>query len=268
MRNSLLLCAYKRIDRLVCMKKFFIALIILTGLGFLGWQIYQKVTDSRKGFVRQRRNAAVAVEVVPVKKAPIREIGSYTGSLYPLSEFVLAPKIAGRLEKIFVDIGDTVKGGQLVAVLDDDEYRQEVSQVQAELEVARANLQERKNTLENAKREHERTIALWKKKIASESELDSADSAYKIQQAKLRVAVAQVSQKEAALKIANVRLSYARIKVDEINSSEYRVVGERFVDEGAMMAPNKPDCFYSRYRKAHRRHPCHRTRLLQNPART
>lgn len=222
------------------MKKYFIAVIILAGLGFLGWQIYQKVTDSRKDFVRQRRNTAVAVEVVPVKKAPIREIGNYAGSLYPLSEFVLAPKIAGRLEKIFVDIGDTVKGGQLVAVLDDDEYRQEVSQVQAELEVARANLQERKNTLENAKREQERTIALWKKKIASESELDAADSETKIQKAKLRVAIAQVSQKEAALKMANVRLSYTRIKVAENKSSETRVVGERFVDEGAMMAPNKP----------------------------
>lgn len=236
----LLLRIYGRIYRLVCMKKYFIAVIILAGFGFFGWQIYQKVTDSRKDFVRKRRNAAVAVEVVLIKKAPIREIGSYAGALYPLSEFVLAPKIAGRLEKIFVDIGDTVKDGQLVAVLDDDEYRQEVSQVQAELEVARANLQERKNTLENAKREHERTIALWKKKIASESELDAGDSEYKIQQAKLRVAIAQVSQKEAALKMANVRLSYAQIKVAENNSSEYRVVGERFVDEGAMMAPNKP----------------------------
>jgi len=222
------------------MKKILITVIFLVGLGFLGWQIYQKVTDSRKDTVRKQRNIAVAVEVAPVEKAPIREIGSYTGSLYPLSEFVLAPKISGRLEKIFVDIGDTVKSGQLVAVLDDDEYRQEVSQVQAELEVARANLQERKNTLENAKREHERTIALWKKKIASESELDSADSENKIQQAKMRVAVAQVSQKEAALRMANIRLSYARIKVVEINSSEHTVVGERFVDEGAMMAPNMP----------------------------
>jgi RND family efflux transporter MFP subunit len=222
------------------MKKILITVITLAGLGFIGWQIYQKFTDSGTGFVRKNRNAAVAVEIVPVEKASIQEIGSYAGSLYPLSEFVLAPKISGRLEKIFVDIGDTVKGGQLVAVLEDDEYRQEVSQVQAELEVARANLQERKNTLENAKREYERTIALWKKKIASESELDSADSENKIQQAKLRVAVAQVAQKEAALKMANVRLSYTQIKVADINNFEHRVVGERFVDEGAMMAPNKP----------------------------
>lgn len=222
------------------MKKFFVIIIVLAGLGFLGWQIYQKASDSRKGFKRERRNVPVAVEVAPVKKASIRQVGSFTGSLYPLSKFILAPKIAGRLEKILVHVGDTVKGGQLVAVLDDDEYRQQVSRAKAELEVARANLQERKSTIENAKREYERSVALRKKKILSESKFDAAESEFKTQQAKLKVAIAQISQKEAALKIANVQLSYTQIRVPENNTTWCRVVGERFVDEGAMLAPNTP----------------------------
>ncbi|NQT11048.1 MAG: efflux RND transporter periplasmic adaptor subunit [Desulfobacteraceae bacterium] len=220
------------------MKKFFVIIIVLAGLGFLGWQIYQKASDSSKGFKRERQNVPVAVEVVLIKKASIRQVGSFTGSLYPFSEFILAPKIAGRLEKILVHIGDTVKGGQLVAILDDDEYRQQVSQATAEMEVAQANLQERKSTIENAKREYERTVALRKKKIISESQIDAAESEFKTQQAKLEVAVAQLSQKKAALKIANIRLSYAQIQVTENNTAGYRVVGERFVDEGAMLAPN------------------------------
>ncbi len=222
------------------MKKIFIIFVILMGLGLIGRQIYQKASDPLKVFNRGRRNVSVAVEVELIKKATIRELGNFTGSLYPLSEFILAPKIAGRLEKVFVNIGDTVKGGQTVAVLDDDEYHQQVSQAKAELEVARANLQERKNTLENAKREYKRTVALRKKKIASESQLDAAESELKTQQAKLKVAKAQVSQKEAALKMANVRLSYAQIQVSENNITGSRVVGERFVDEGAMLAPNTP----------------------------
>ena len=222
------------------MKKIFFIVITLTFVGLIGWQIYQKVYGPRKGSVHHRRSLAVPVEIALVKKASIREVGSFTGSLHPLSEFILAPKIAGRLERILVNIGDTVKGGQLVAVLDDDEYRQQVSQAKAELEVAQANLQERKSTIENAKREYERTVALRKKKIASESQLDAAESEFTTQQAKLKVATAQVSQKEAALKIANVRLSYAQIKVTENCTTGYRVVGERFVDEGAMLAPNTP----------------------------
>jgi RND family efflux transporter MFP subunit len=152
----------------------------------------------------------------------------------------VAPKIAGRLEKILVDIGDIVKGGQLVAVLDDDEYRQQVNQAQAELEVARANLQESRDMLENTEREYRRIATLRKKKITSESELDVIDMKYKTQQAKLKVAKAQLTQKEAELKMAKVRLSYAQIQVPKNHNSGLRVVGERFVDEGAMLAPNNP----------------------------
>ncbi|MBW2653530.1 MAG: efflux RND transporter periplasmic adaptor subunit [Deltaproteobacteria bacterium] len=221
-------------------KKIIIAIILLSGISVLGWQIYQKVSDSTKGFKHQRQNIPVAVEVALIKKASIREVGKFTGSLHPLSEFIMAPKIAGRLEKLLVHIGDTVKTGQLVAVLDNDEYHQQVIQAKAELAVARANLEERRSTIENAKREYERTKALRKKKIASESQLDAAKSEFKTQQAKLKVASAQISQKEASLKMAEIRLSYTMMKVSGNNTTGYKVVGERFVDEGAMLAPNTP----------------------------
>ena len=221
-------------------KKLIIAIIILSGISVLGWQIYQKVSDSTKDFKHQRQNVPVAVEVALVKKASIREVGDFTGSLHPLSEFIMAPKIAGRLEKLLVNIGDTVKSGQLVAVLDNDEYYQQVIQAKAELEVARANLEERRSTIENAKREYERTKVLREKKIASESQLDTAESEFITQQAKLKVAIAQISQKEAVLKMAEIRVSYAMIKVPLNNTTGHKVVGERFVDEGALLAPNTP----------------------------
>ena len=167
-------------------------------------------------------------------------MGNFTGSLYPVSEFIVAPKIAGRLEKLLVNIGDRVKAGQLVAVLDDAEYHQNVNEAKADLEVTLASLQELKITLENAKREYERTVALRQQKIASASQLDAAESEYKTQQAKVAVAAAQVSQKDAALKTAKVRISYTQIRVPENNVGGHQVVGERYVDEGAMLAANKP----------------------------
>ena len=207
------------------MKKFVFIAILAGGIGLLGWQVYQKASASKKGFSRQRRNVPVAVEIARVEKSTIQNMGYFTGSLYPLSKFIVAPKISGRLEKILVHIGDTVRSGQLVAKLDDEEYRQQVSQAKAELEVAQANLQERKNILENAKREYDRTIALRQKKIASESQLDAAGSGYRTQQAKLKVASAQVSQKEAELRMAKVRLSYGQIRLPKNNTSGFLVVG-------------------------------------------
>ena len=222
------------------MKKIATFIMIVAGIGFLGWQIYQTVFASKKDVKKQRPIVPVAVEIASVEKTTIREIGIFTGSLHPFSAFVAAPKIAGRLDTIFLQIGDRVKGGQPVAALADDEYRQQVIQAEAELEVARANLQERRNTLENAGREYNRTTALRQKKIASESQLDAAESEFKTQGAKLKVANAQVAQKEAELNMAKVRLSYTQIRVPSNRAGGYWLVGERFVDEGAMLAPNTP----------------------------
>lgn len=221
------------------MKKIIFFLIVILLLGLIGWQI-QKKLSAKKGFGQGRKAVPVAVDVAPVKRAAIRNVGSFTGSLVAKSRFIVAPKISGRLEKLYPNIGDTVQNGQVIAVLDDDEYRQQVDQDRAELEVAKATLEESRITLEIAKREFERTVALRKKKIASESELDAAKAQYNNQEAKVKVAKAQVEQKQAAMKAAQIRLSYARIQVTWEDDNGARVVGERFVDEGAMLAPNTP----------------------------
>lgn len=221
------------------MKKVLATLIVFVLLGFLGWEISQRVLTRGKGPGHRRGHAAVAVEVTPVQKGSIRDMGLFTGTLYPRAQFTVAPKIGGRLEKLLVDIGDVVSRDQLVAVLDQGEYVQQVEQARAELEVARAHLEESRSSLDISKRELERARALRKKKIASESELDEAEALFKAQTAKHKVAKAQVAQKQAALKAAQVRLSYTKICVScEGKNKEQWVVGERFVDEGSMMAPH------------------------------
>ena len=226
--------------RINSMKKVFGILIVLVLVGLLGWQVFQRASLSSKGSQRLRRAVAVPVEVIPIKKATIRDVEFFTGSLLPKSYFVVAPKIAGRLEKLLVNIGDTIKRAQLIAVLDDEEYTQQVEQARAELEVTKANVELCRSTLAVAQREFERAKALRQKKIASESELDAALAEYKAQDAKYKVALAQVTQKKAALKAAQVRLSYTKIRPSWEDSDEPRTVGERFVDEGAMLKANDP----------------------------
>ncbi len=222
------------------MKKYVIAVILVLGLVFLGWRIYEKTSNATGSKPEQRPLPAVAIEIAPIQRATIIETGRFTGSLNPKSVFVVAPKVAGRLEKIDIHIGDTVSAGMLLAKLDDQEYMQQIGQAEAELEVAVANLSERRIMQANAQRELTRTEALRQKKIASESELDTARSTFKSQQAKLEVASAQVKQKEAELATARVRLSYTKIRVPSNNAQGQWVVGERFVDQGAMLAANTP----------------------------
>jgi RND family efflux transporter MFP subunit len=222
------------------MKKSWIFLAVFLVVGLLGFQVYRKLAAVPQADGAIGDKPPVAVQTAPVSRASITQVGQYTGSLLAASEFILAPKIAGRIENIAVRIGDPVTGSDLIAVLDDAEYRQQVARAAAERDVARATVQERRTTLENTRREYERTRVLRQKQIASQSELDAAEANYRREQARFDVARAQVAQSEAALKTAEVQLAYTRIRVPEHFGDRRLVVGERFLDPGAMVAANTP----------------------------
>jgi RND family efflux transporter MFP subunit len=148
--------------------------------------------------------------------------------------------VAGWLKKLLVNIGDMVQQNQVIAILDDEEFTQQVEQVRAELLVAKANAENCTSDLDIAKREYERAKALREKQIASASELDESEAAFNACRTRLKVSLAQVAQKEAALKAADVRLSYTKVQAFWENGDQTRVVGERFVDEGALLQVNEP----------------------------
>jgi RND family efflux transporter MFP subunit len=222
------------------MKKFFSFLLVLLIVALLGWQAYIRITASAVKTGPSRSAVAVAIETRPIRKDAIRDIGIFTGSLLPKSQFIVAPKVAGWLKKLLVNIGDTVQQNHVIAILDDEEFTQQVQQVRAELQVAKANAENCTSDLDIAKREYERAKALREKQIASASELDESEAAFNACQTRLKVSLAQVAQKEAALKAADVRLSYTKVQAFWEDGDEPRVVGERFMDEGALLQVNEP----------------------------
>lgn len=219
------------------MKRVVGILVVLAMAGGIGWQVYRKLYTA-KGLVDKKAAAAVPVEVAQVRRASLREIIQPSGDLTAHSEFVVAPKVAGRLVQLVKDIGDAVSNGELIAVLDDEEYMQQVEQAKAELEVVKATVDEARNVLETAQREFDRVEALRAKKISSESELDEARSQFRTAQSRHKVSLAQVAQKEAALKTAEVRQSYTRIHASWTGGSDTCMIGERFANTGAMLAAN------------------------------
>jgi RND family efflux transporter MFP subunit len=222
------------------MKKFFSFLLVFLIVALIGWQAYTRITASAAKTRPGRSAVAVAIETKPIRKDVIRDIGIFTGSLWPKSQFIVAPKVAGWLKKLLVNIGDTVQQNKVIAILDDEEFTQQVQQARAELQVAKANAENCTSDLDIAKREYERAKALREKQIASASELDESEAAFNACQMRLKVSLAQVAQKEAALKTADFRLSYTKVQAFWEDGDEPRVVGERFVDEGALLQVNEP----------------------------
>lgn len=218
-------------------RTFYITLIILLVLVF--WMM-RSCFLSRSDSGATQRVRPVAVETVSAVRRTVVDSGEFTGTLLPYSRFVVAPKVPGRLEKLLVNLGDLVTNGSLIAVLDNEEYAQQLLQATAELEVSRANLEDAQSVRDAASRECDRMRELREQKISSQAELDRAESAYLAAQAKNEVAKAQIRHKEAAVKAAEVRLSYTRIEAIWDNGKNPRIVAEKFVDEGAMLRASDP----------------------------
>ncbi|MGA6993089.1 MAG: efflux RND transporter periplasmic adaptor subunit [Candidatus Deferrimicrobiaceae bacterium] len=220
-------------------KRIVLTLLLIAAAG-LGWAVFRQFQSpggaGNKGLLKQ----PAPVEVGPIRQGPIELRRTYSGTLEARAEFVVAPKVNGRIERIAVNLADTVKRGQVVAELDNDEYVQEVAQAKADLEVARANLSEAKSALEIADRDLERIRTLRGRGVASESQLDGARANHLTKQAQVEVAMAQVAKAESSLETANIRLRYTKVRASWTGGSDRRVVADRFANEGGTVSANTP----------------------------
>lgn len=217
------------------MKKNVFRIIGILFLILLVWRIILLISkDSGQKSIQSGR-PPVAIEVDSIRCGPIQNIRQFTGTVYPLYKYIVAPKVSGRIIKIRKRIGDWARRGEVIARIDDAEYQQAVLEAEANLKIAQAALAETESQLELAKQELERVQSLQAKGIASPSELDASLTNYNAQQSRLKLSKAQVEQREASLKSTKIRLGYT-----VLFAAEPGFVGERFVDEGSLMAPNSP----------------------------
>ena len=87
------------------------------------------------------RGGAPAVEVAQVRAQRLVDDAPSVGSLRSRQSVAIRPEVSGRVVRIGFDDGAPVRQGQLLFQLDDALQRAELSQAQAQLSIARANLQ-------------------------------------------------------------------------------------------------------------------------------
>lgn len=201
---------------------------------------------------------AAPVEVAEIRVGPLTERRVFTGTLEASAEVVVAPRVAGNVERLSVDIGDPVENGQVIAWIDDDELVQAVAQSEADLAVSQATLEEAEASASLAERVLARQAQLQKDGIASSAELDSAQAADAASRAMVAVAKARVVRSEAALETARVRLGQTRIVAEweqdalappgvrgtgdgaDAATGPSRFIAERFVDVGSIVNSSTP----------------------------
>lgn len=198
----------------------------------------------------EKNDSVISVEVKEVKQGTLTTYTSIVGEAEAFREVELIPRLQEEVEKINVQIGDTVKKGDILLELNSDDSEIELKQAEASLAAAEANLQEAlngtreeeiiqlkadlksaKSDLEIAETNYERYKELYEKEFISKQTFEEylnkyivAQSSYESDKQSLKIAEsgstaeelkslqAQVDQAEASLSSAKLELSRTRVK--------------------------------------------------------
>ena len=161
-----------------------------------------------------------------------------TGKIEPITKVEIKSKASGIVKKLYVEYGDRVKKGQILAELDKEEIQARVDQARAQLEASSASLNGTRADLERAKvdaegpdvpllkRAYQRAQGMAKEGVVSASALEDAQKNYELAlnkqnvskaqlqvlQAKIGQSQAQVAQDRANLKQLEEQLGYTTIE--------------------------------------------------------
>jgi RND family efflux transporter MFP subunit len=191
---------------------------------------------AKKGGQGARRGPGGPVTVTLAKVSPrdIQETLSLTGTLAADRQVAIAPRVSGRLTEVLVQMGDTVKKGQVLARLDDAELQASVLQARSAVESARATQRQREIDHANLSRTAARSRELLANDFISRQEFEDAQAKADGAQAMVSLARSEVSRQEAALREKREAMAQA-VVVAPMGG----VVGSRLLEPGAIAGPNQ-----------------------------
>ena len=158
---------------------------------------------------------AVEVEVANVVQAyPSQTFTLLNASGYVVAQrkAAVASKVTGRLVSLSVEEGSYVKTGQVIARLENNDVIALRDQAEANLNVARYNLEQAKAELNDATISFNRNKDLLTQGFVAKAEYDASEARYHKAKAAVAAAKAAVKASTAALQGANVALEYTLIR--------------------------------------------------------
>jgi RND family efflux transporter MFP subunit len=210
------------------------------------WWLSRSRTEASDTAGGANPSSEVIAAVVRVQRGTIENKLTIAGAFKPFQEVDVHAKVAGYIRKIYVDVGDHVKEGQTLAVLEVPELAAELIGSEAAVRRAQQEINRAQGNVERAKSTHSAAHAMYDRlKQASEQraglvaqqEVDNA-------QAKDLESEAEVSSAQAALSSALQNLEMAQANQKQFSAmSDYMritapfagVITARYADTGALI---------------------------------
>lgn len=182
------------------------------------------------------------------------------GTLAPDEQADASFKVAGRVSSLLVDLGSSVRKGQVIAKLDATDFEFRVKQAEAAFEQARARVglaptggdqvdilstgtvKQAKAVLDEASANLDRGKQLFKTGVIAKAQLDAYESAYRVAEAKYQDAVEEVRNRQAVLlqRKSELELTRQQLEDTELKAAFDGVVSEKKANVGEYLAVGAP----------------------------
>lgn len=163
----------------------------------------------------------VAVKVGSVSENSSKPFLTVSGKVEAAKSANISTRMMGYVDKIYVQVGDKVRNGQLLLSVNNADVSAKLAQVNAGVTEAQA-------AFNNAEKDYIRFTALFKDNSASLKELDDITAQFEMAKARLEAARQMKNEVNAQLSYANIRAPFNG------------VVTNKFINTGDMANPGMP----------------------------
>jgi membrane fusion protein (multidrug efflux system) len=185
--------------------------------------------------VEEKKSDAMLIRTAKVVRTDLDEKIGFTGNVKPHNEVDVFAKLPGRVETLLVQVGDRVKAGQALAVVEHREIGWQAKASEAQVEQAKAAVKLAQAGLDGAQLEYDRTKAIVEGGGAAQAQLDGAKIKLDVARAQFAQASAAVAAAEAAKGLAAQQVANARIE-----SPIDGFVTKKNVNVGSSVGPQMP----------------------------
>ncbi|WP_314405074.1 efflux RND transporter periplasmic adaptor subunit [Stenotrophomonas rhizophila] len=158
-----------------------------------------------------RKPAAPALATTPVSRGDIEQTVEATGVIDAYELVSVGAQASGQIKSLKVQLGDSVKQGDLIAEIDATTQENQVLNAQATLDQVKAQRSVQQASLREAELEFARQQQMLAAEATSRAEYDAADAKLKTARAQIQSYDAQIKGRETELGTARANLAYTRI---------------------------------------------------------
>lgn len=160
---------------------------------------------------RGRGAKGVEVQTARVSRQEIVQKVNATGKIQPRTQIKISADVSAKIKQLGVVEGQWVEKGAFLVGLDRERYLAAVESAEANVRSAQANATLVSQNKDRTAKEFERSKELLAKQLESQSDFDSKQTAWQVEEARYKSAIEQVEQARAALKQAKDDLSKTTI---------------------------------------------------------